>query len=156
MLILPWKAKFCQQRDKGVFFREGKKNHERQRDGGQETEELNYKSLHGRGRGENKTKNIRWGRKRNLKKDSFKETFTVYGTNAAGLKAKSDSLKGNIENLGVGAFLIQETKLYRKGQIKVENFDIFEQVRTDRKGGGLMIGTHKKFLSMREIKTQKY
>ena len=38
--------------------------------------------------------------------------------------------------------MLQETKVNRKGQIKIENYDTFEKVRNNREGGGIAIITH--------------
>ena len=40
---------------------------------------------------------------------------------------------------------LQETKLYAKGQIKLQNFFIFETNRTQGGGGGLITAVHEKF-----------
>ena len=39
--------------------------------------------------------------------------------------------------------MIQETKVSRRNQIKVDDYDIFECVRSNKTGGGLMIGINK-------------
>ena len=38
--------------------------------------------------------------------------------------------------------MLQETKLYRKGTYKMENFCIFEKIRDINEGGGLMTIIH--------------
>ena len=76
------------------------------------------------------------------KTDIKNNEFTIFGSNSAGLKCKMDSLKQNIDTLKAGAFLIQESKLYKKGQIKIKEFQVFELLRTESKGGGLAIGLH--------------
>ena len=37
---------------------------------------------------------------------------------------------------------VQETKLYRKGTFKLENYCVFEKVRENKEGGGLMTVIH--------------
>ena len=39
--------------------------------------------------------------------------------------------------------MIQETKLTRKNRIRLENYEIFERVRKNKTGGGIMIGVRK-------------
>ena len=53
-----------------------------------------------------------------------------------------DSLKSNVEKLKPAVIMIQETKLYRKGSIKLENYDTFELLRNPNEGGRLAISTH--------------
>ena len=53
------------------------------------------------------------------------------------------SLKNNIKELKPEVIFIQETKLHRKGQIKLENYEVFEQIRDKSMGGGLLIAAHK-------------
>ena len=76
---------------------------------------------------------IRSKNKRNKK--NFKSTkFSIMGTNAAGLKAKKDSLIENIRLFGFPSVItIQETKLRKMGSLKIENYQIFEKIR-----GGLL------------------
>ena len=80
---------------------------------------------------------IRSKNKRNKKK--FKSTkFSIMGTNAAGLKAKKDSLIENIRLFGFPSVItIQETKLRKMGSLKIENYQIFEKIRNGY-GGGLL------------------
>ena len=77
--------------------------------------------------------------RRSLKKPKPKQ-FIVIGTNADGLNGKRDSLYNTIEEVKPVAFLIQETKFSRKGTFKLENFEIFEQVRTHKGVGALLTG----------------
>ena len=42
-----------------------------------------------------------------------------------------------------GAFFLQETKVHRKGLIKIPNFEIFETVRGLKLGGSILTGVHK-------------
>ena len=67
------------------------------------------------------------------------------GTNAAGLKTKMPSLNSKIEKFQPGCIFIQETKLYRKGQITIDDFEVFEHVRTKSQGGGLLTAVKKSF-----------
>ena len=55
------------------------------------------------------------------------------------------SLKSKIEKFDPGCVFIQETKLYKKGQVKFEGYEAFEQVRKSRSGGGLLLMVRKSF-----------
>ena len=78
------------------------------------------------------------------KSDGKYKMFTIFGSNANGILAKKESLVANIQNFQVGAFFLQETKVSRKGQIKIENYEIFEVVRPNcPTGGSILTGVHK-------------
>ena len=66
------------------------------------------------------------------------------GTNAAGLKAKKDSL---IENIRLferpSVITIQETKFRKMGTLKIENYEVFEKIRMGSYGGGLLTAVDK-------------
>ena len=53
--------------------------------------------------------------------------------------------------------MLQETKIYRKGQIKVKNYNIFEKVRGQAQGGGLLTMIHENFepIHIPRIQTSK-
>ena len=56
-----------------------------------------------------------------------RQTFSLLGTNANGLKAKTISLKNTIKHFnGPSAITIQETKLRHNGLVKLEGYQIFE------------------------------
>ena len=72
------------------------------------------------------------------------KVFTLFGTNANGILGKKESLKSNIQYFQPSAFFIQETKVSRKGQFKMENYEIFEVVRPNcPTGGSILTGIHK-------------
>ena len=50
-----------------------------------------------------------------------------------------------LKELKVGILFLQETKLYTKGQIRLQNFVIFETNRPQNGGGGLLTAVHEKF-----------
>ena len=76
-------------------------------------------------------------RKKNISK------LSVMGTNANGIKSKKASLI-NVLNADLPQiFMLQETKLKRKNQIRLEKYEIFEKVRKHKGGGGIMIGISK-------------
>ena len=81
----------------------------------------------------------------NRNKKKFKnEKFSIMGTNAAGLKAKKDSLIENIRLFDRPSIItIQETKFRKMGNLKIENYEIFEKIRTDGYGGGLLTAIEK-------------
>ena len=64
------------------------------------------------------------------------------GNNSAGLKNRQDSLKSLISQLRAGVLMLQETKLYRTGTIKLQNMCIFEKLRGLNEGGGLLTAVH--------------
>ena len=52
----------------------------------------------------------------------------------------------NTDNhLQAGVVMLQETKLYKKGSYKHENYLIFESLRGQNEGGGLLTMVHKSF-----------
>ena len=61
--------------------------------------------------------------------------------NAAGLKLKLHSLKDTIKSQEIGIFTLQETHFPKKGKIKIQDWQIFESIRS-KKGGGTMVGVH--------------
>ena len=64
--------------------------------------------------------------------------FSIVGNNAAGLKAKTDSLFHVIKTLNYPSCLtIQETKLPNRGKLAIEGYKIFEKPRSVY-GGGLL------------------
>ena len=69
----------------------------------------------------------------------------IIGNNSAGIKAKSDSFKNVLNQLKPGVVMLQETKLYRKGTLKFDNFCVFEKVRGQNEGGGLLTLVHQNF-----------
>ena len=81
-------------------------------------------------------------RRSKLKKNKMTK-LKVIGTNANGLKSKKESFVHILDTDKPQVFMIQETKLRRKNQIKVEDYELFEKVRTNKGGGGIMIGIKK-------------
>ena len=76
-----------------------------------------------------------------INKKSVKNLI-ILGNNASGLKGKFDSFNSLIKLLSPGVTMVQETKLYRKGTYKLENYCIFEKIRGENEGGGLMTIVH--------------
>ena len=88
-----------------------------------------------------KSKNIcktRRGLKR--RNENSATAFKIIGTNADGLRSKKDSLINLIQTERPAVFMIQETKMKQKKQINIEGYELFEEVRSGRGGGGLLIG----------------
>ena len=71
--------------------------------------------------------------------------MVAIGSNAARLKQKMYSLQSKIQKFQPACIFIQEIKLYKKGQIALDGFQCFEQVRVNSKGGGLLLAIHKSF-----------
>ena len=64
--------------------------------------------------------------------------FSIMGSNSAGLKSKIDSLLQNIKVFGYPSCItVQETKLRKSGTVKLDNYQVFEKIRTGM-GGGLL------------------
>ena len=82
---------------------------------------------------------MRRGRKRN----KTEKKMIFIGSNSAGLLNKVDSLKRNIKNFLPGAIFIQESKAKRKNKIKLDDYVIFEKLRKESGGGGLLTAVHR-------------
>ena len=58
--------------------------------------------------------------------------------------SKKDSFSNNLEQVDPAVFILQETKMLKKGNFSkikgCENYQVFELVRTEGHGGGLAIG----------------
>ena len=68
--------------------------------------------------------------------------LTIIGNNVAGLTGKLKSLEKIIENFKPGAILLQETKMKNIEKLKIPGFNIFEKLRDNNEGGGLMSIVH--------------
>ena len=62
--------------------------------------------------------------------------------NAAQLKGKLNSFKGELKSSNAAIFTVQETHYATKGKIQIPNFEIFEAIRKKKKDGGTIIGAH--------------
>ena len=69
--------------------------------------------------------------------------MNIIGCNSAGLLNKVESLKRNIQVFQPGVIFIQESKTKRKNKVKLGNYVIFEKIRKDCGGGGLLTAVHK-------------
>ena len=80
------------------------------------------------------------------------EVLNVFTANANGMKQKADSLKNLVKILNIGVFTLQETRYIKRGNIKVDGFEIFEAIRK-KEGGGTLIGVKH---SLKPILVQEY
>ena len=64
--------------------------------------------------------------------------FCLLGTNSNGLLGKQESLKSAINSFKPSVITIQESKLTRKGLIKLKGYQLFEKLRPGGQGGGLL------------------
>ena len=69
--------------------------------------------------------------------------LVIFGTNCNRIASKKESLYNIIETKQPGAFFLQETKVHRKGLIKIKNYEIFEVIRKNGQGGCILTGVHK-------------
>ena len=66
--------------------------------------------------------------------------IVIMGANSAGLSSKKKSFESIIDNRKPSIFFLQETKMKRQGKIKIEGYQIYELVRSEKHGGGLAVG----------------
>ena len=66
----------------------------------------------------------------------------LIGNNAAGLLNKKQSLLHCIDKYSPGVLYIQETKCRMKGLVKIDDYIIFEKIRSNGGGGGLLTAVH--------------
>ena len=64
--------------------------------------------------------------------------FSIIGTNANCLVTKHESLMNVLNTFLPSILTIQETFYNKKGMIKLKGYQIFEVIREERKGGGLI------------------
>ena len=89
------------------------------------------------------SKKTRRGRGESNNVENLKNTnLTILGNNTAGLTGKLESLKRAIEVFQPGVVMLQETKQKKQGKVKLKGFVIFEKLREENEGGGLMSIVH--------------
>ena len=71
------------------------------------------------------------------------EKLTIFSSNSEGLRSKINSFKHEIRKSNAAIFTIQETHFMKKGKLKIPGYEIFEAIRSNKKGGGTLIGVHK-------------
>ena len=65
-------------------------------------------------------------------------SFSILGTNADGIKPKVESLYAAMNYFKPSVVLLQETKVTKPGTLKIPGYQVFEKIRTDKGGGGLL------------------
>ena len=104
---------------------------------------------------EKKSPNNNKYRKKKINRGNKKKKETVLcmmSANAAQLKGKLNSFKGELKPSNAALFTVQETHYGTKGKVQIQNFEIFEAIRRKVKGG-TMIGVHK---ALEPILIQEY
>ena len=66
----------------------------------------------------------------------------ILGGNAAGLSNKKESFLRNISIFKPTVYFIQETKVTKKNKIQVEDYTMFEHIRSKTSGGGILTAVH--------------
>ena len=84
---------------------------------------------------------VKRGRGGNKSKES-KKSLTILGNNVAGIRGKEDSLNQLMNEIQPGVIMLQETKMYKQGKLKIPGFVIFENLRNYGGGGGLLTAIH--------------
>ena len=64
-------------------------------------------------------------RGRGFNKKCSEKSLTIIGNNVSGLLSKKDSWINLINKVKPGVAMFQETKIYRKGKIRFDNYCIF-------------------------------
>ena len=104
---------------------------------------MNIFSMKRKKKPQQKRMNRRPRRGRNKK---LNKTINILNCNANGLKNKLSSLEKVVLYLNPSIWAIQETHMQKAGKIKFPNsskYQIYELVRTEKKGGGLALGVEK-------------
>ena len=74
------------------------------------------------------------------KNKKITSNFKIICNNANGIMSKKESFNNLIKNESPTCFILQETKLRGSVPYKVSGYQIFENRRKDKWGGGVMIG----------------
>ena len=74
--------------------------------------------------------------------------LSVFGSNINGVSSKMNSLKDNIGIFKPSIITLQETKVRKKGLVKLPGYQVYEWVRTENIGGGLMTAIDEKIDSV--------
>ena len=75
-------------------------------------------------------------RRQRKKMKPHKTSIRFLGVNANGLKPRFLTFKKVMKDLNPSVFFVEETKFQEEGELKLENFMIFELTRASRDGGG--------------------
>ena len=65
------------------------------------------------------------------------------GVNPAGIRSKWPTWKKIVIQSGARLWTMQETKSAQANQLKMEDFIIYEKIRSNKEGGGVAIGAKK-------------
>ena len=68
--------------------------------------------------------------------------MSIIANDCASLLNKKNSLFSLIDKFRPGMILLQETKFKRKNSMRIPNYTVFEYVRKDSNGGGLLTAVH--------------
>ena len=68
--------------------------------------------------------------------------FSIIGTNSAGLGRKKESLFSLINALNPSVIMLQETKCLYYRTVTIPGYTIFENIPSDKIGGGLLTAAH--------------
>ena len=66
------------------------------------------------------------------------KNLSVMGVNSNGLISKKESMLHLINELNPSILTVQETFARKKGLLKIQGYEIFERVRENKSGGGLL------------------
>ena len=72
----------------------------------------------------------------------------LIGANAAGIMNKIDSLHRIIKVFNPAVIFLQETKIRQRNKLKLNDYDVFENIRNHAGGGGLLTAVHKSLNSV--------
>ena len=81
--------------------------------------------------------------KRKSKTRNDVQPMNILGNNSPGLLNKLKSFDRNINKFQPGVFFVQESKCARKNKVKHPDYVMFEHVRKNSGGGGLLTAVHK-------------
>ena len=79
-----------------------------------------------------------YGQKNKRKNKTKMVNLSILGSNAAGLKSKLESFYNTLNKFRPSICTIQETKNNKIGLIKLPGYQVFEKIRQNRGGGGLL------------------
>ena len=83
-----------------------------------------------------KTRRGNWKKKSNTKLQEIQ--FSLLGNNCNGIVNKQDSLKETMMTFKPSILTLQETKVRKHGTLKIKGYQMFEKIRKDGNGGGLL------------------
>ena len=81
-------------------------------------------------------KKHRRGLRKRVNNRNVNKSLRFLGVNSAGIRSKLLTFKKVLNDLKPAVFFVEETKLKDVGQLKIENYVIYEKVRKNRDGGG--------------------